>query len=51
VPKIPKKSKPDSLAEIEKTQAQLRDNIEESIQLVEKTQALITKAKKAKDAD
>jgi hypothetical protein len=48
---MPKKPKTDPLAEIERTQEQLRENIEESIQLVEKTQALITKAKKNKDAE
>ena len=45
-----KKPKTDPLAEIEKAQAQLRDNIEESKQLVEKTQRLLQKAKdQAKD--
>lgn len=42
---MPKKPEPDPLAEIEKTQKQLRDNIEESKQLVEKTQKLLKKAK------
>ncbi len=42
---MPKSPKPDPLAEIEKTQQQLRDNIEESKQLVEKTQRLIKKVK------
>ena len=37
--------KPDPLAEIEKAQEQLRENIEESKLLVEKTQALLKKAK------
>jgi hypothetical protein len=36
--------KPDPLAEIEKTQKQLRENIEQSKQLVEKTQRLLKKA-------
>jgi len=45
-----KKPKTDPLAEIEKAQAQLRDNIAESKQLVEKTQKLLQKAKdQAKD--
>jgi hypothetical protein len=47
---MPKKPKPDPLAEIERAQEQLRDNIEESKQLVEKTQKLLQKAKdQAKD--
>ena len=37
--------KSDPLAEIEKAQEQLRENIEESKLLVEKTQALLKKAK------
>jgi hypothetical protein len=41
---MPKKTEPDPLAEIEETQRQLRDNIEESKQLVEKTQKLLKKA-------
>ena len=42
-----KSPKPDPMAEIEATQQQLRDNIEESKQLVEKTQRLIRKVKQA----
>jgi hypothetical protein len=42
---VPKKPKPDPLAELEKTQEKLRENIEESKQLVEKAQELIQKAK------
>lgn len=40
-----KTPKADPLAEIEITQKKLRENIEESKQLVEKTQELIKKAK------
>ncbi|MDB5581001.1 MAG: hypothetical protein JWR80_6177 [Bradyrhizobium sp.] len=39
------KPKPNPFAEIEKAQEQLRENIEESKQLVEKTQRLLKKAK------
>ena len=42
---MPKKTIVDPLAELEKTQDKLRENIEESKQLVEKAQALIQKAK------
>lgn len=42
---MPKRPAPDAIAEIEKTQKQLRENIEESKQLVEKTQELLKKAK------
>lgn len=42
---MPKQPATDPLVELEKTQEQLRDNIEESKQLVEKAQALIQKAK------
>jgi hypothetical protein len=42
---LPKKPKPDPLAELEKTQDKLRENIEESKQLVVKAQELIQKAK------
>jgi multidrug resistance efflux pump len=42
---VPRKPKPDPLAELERTQEQLRENIEESKQLVEKAQELIQKAK------
>lgn len=46
MPKQPKPdAKPDPLAELEKAQEQLRENIEESKQLVEKTQQLLRKAK------
>lgn len=46
VPKKPKPdAKPDPLAELERAQEQLRDNIEESKHLVEKTQELLRKAK------
>ena len=43
---MPKTPKDDPLAEIEKTQEKLRENIEESKQLVEKTQRLIRKSRK-----
>ena len=42
---VPRKSVPDPLAELEKTQEKLRENIEESKQLVVKAQDLIQKAK------
>jgi hypothetical protein len=42
---VPKKTTPDPLAELEKTQDKLRENIEESKLLVEKAQDLIQKAK------
>jgi len=42
---MPKSKKPDPFAEIEKAQEQLRENIEESKLLVEKTQELLKKAK------
>ena len=42
---MPKKPKPDPLAELEKTQEKLRENIEESKHLVEMAQELIQKAK------
>jgi len=42
---MPKKPTPDAFAELEKTQQKLRENIEESKQLVEKAQELIQKAK------
>ena len=42
---MPKKPKPDPLTELEKTQDKLRENIEESKQLVVKAQELIQKAK------
>ena len=40
-----KKQKPDLLEQIELAQGQLRDNIEESKQLVAKTQMLLKKAR------
>jgi hypothetical protein len=43
---MPAKPEPDPLAEIEKAQEQLRENIEASKQLVEKTQHLIKKARR-----
>ncbi|MGZ8336972.1 MAG: hypothetical protein ACXWU1_09965 [Allosphingosinicella sp.] len=46
---MPKKPEPDPIAEIEKTQQQLRENIEQSKQLVEKTQELLKKAKDQSD--
>lgn len=42
---MPKSKKPDPLAEIEKAQEQLRENIEESKVLVEQTQRLLEKVK------
>lgn len=48
---VPKKPATDPLAELEKTQEQLRENIEESKQLVEKAQALIQKAKDKAEGD
>ena len=42
---MPKSEKPDPLAEIEKAQEQLRENIEESKLLVEQTQRLLEKVK------
>lgn len=44
-------SKPDRFAEIEKTQNQLRENIEQSKQLCEKTQQLLKEAKKEEVRD
>jgi hypothetical protein len=48
---MPKRSKRDPLLEIEKTQEALRDNIEESKRLIQKSQQLLEKAKAAKKAD
>lgn len=48
---MPKKLNSDRLAEIEKTQNQLRENIEESKQLVEKTQRLLEKVKQDPASD
>jgi hypothetical protein len=48
---VPKAPELDPLAEIEKTQNQLRENIEESKQLCEKTQQLLKQAKKDQALD
>ena len=42
---MPNKREADTIAEIEETQKQLRENIEQSKALVEKTQKLLKKAK------
>jgi hypothetical protein len=46
---MPKKTQTDTIAEIEQAQEQLRENIEASKQLVEKTQKLLRKAKERAD--